>query len=76
MHALSALAMGATGYLSSEGNLVPRLVNSVAASYAAGDHVAAADVVFGSSPTFRLPADAEAKGLRRIAWFAALVGRG
>ena len=29
MHALSALAMGGTGYLSSEGNLVPQLVNSV-----------------------------------------------
>jgi 4-hydroxy-tetrahydrodipicolinate synthase len=43
MHALSALAMGATGYLSSEGNLVPRLVNSVATFYAAGDYVAAAD---------------------------------
>ena len=43
MHALSALAMGATGYLSSEGNLVPRLVNSVVTRYAAGEYAAAAD---------------------------------
>jgi 4-hydroxy-tetrahydrodipicolinate synthase len=43
MHALSALAMGATGYLSSEGNVVPQLVNSVVQHYAAGDYVAAAD---------------------------------
>src|SRR5262249_6074963 len=27
------------------------------------------DVMFSSSPTFRLPDDAEAKGLRRVAWF-------
>jgi 4-hydroxy-tetrahydrodipicolinate synthase len=43
MHALSALAMGGTGYLSSEGNLIPRLVNSVVEHYAAGDYPAAAD---------------------------------
>jgi len=43
MHALSALAMGATGYLSSEGNLVPKLVNSVVTHYAAGEYAAAAD---------------------------------
>lgn len=43
MHALSALAMGGTGYLSSEGNLVPRLVNSVVTHFAAGDYTAAAD---------------------------------
>jgi 4-hydroxy-tetrahydrodipicolinate synthase len=41
MHTLSALAMGGTGFLSSEGNLVPRLVQSVVASYGAGDHTAA-----------------------------------
>lgn len=40
MHALSALAMGGTGFLSSEGNLVPQLVQSLVASYAAGDHAA------------------------------------
>jgi hypothetical protein len=28
-----------------------------------------ADVMFASSPTFRLPAGADAKGLRRVAWF-------
>jgi len=27
------------------------------------------DVMFSNSPTFRLPADAEKKGLRRVAWF-------
>ena len=43
MHAMSALAMGGTGFLSSEGNLVPRLVGSVVTSYAAGDHAAAED---------------------------------
>jgi 4-hydroxy-tetrahydrodipicolinate synthase len=43
MHVLSALAMGATGYLSSEGNLVPQLVNSVVTRYGAGDYVEAAD---------------------------------
>src|SRR5262249_3966104 len=30
---------------------------------------AEADVIFSSSPTFRLSAEAEAAGLRRIAWF-------
>ncbi len=38
MHALSALAMGATGYLSSEGNLAPKLAKSLVDLYAAGDH--------------------------------------
>jgi 4-hydroxy-tetrahydrodipicolinate synthase len=41
MHTMSALAMGGTGFLSSEGNLVPRLVQSVVASYGAGDHAGA-----------------------------------
>jgi 4-hydroxy-tetrahydrodipicolinate synthase len=43
MHALSAMAMGATGFLSSEGNVVPQLVNSVVTNYAGGDYQAAAD---------------------------------
>ena len=43
MHALSALAMGGTGFLSSEANLVPQLANSVVTRYAAGDHAAAED---------------------------------
>ncbi len=43
MHTLSALAMGATGYLSSEGNLIPQMVNSVVTRYAAGDYPGAAD---------------------------------
>ena len=29
----------------------------------------AVDVMFSASPTFRLPADAEARGLRRVGWF-------
>ena len=43
MHALSALAMGATGYLSSEGNLAPKLAKSLVDLYAAGDHRGAED---------------------------------
>jgi 4-hydroxy-tetrahydrodipicolinate synthase len=43
MHALSAMAMGATGYLSSEGNLVPQLVNSVVTHYASGEYTKSAD---------------------------------
>ena len=35
--------MGGTGYLSSEGNLVPRLVNSVVTRYAASDYEGAAE---------------------------------
>ncbi len=38
MHALSALAMGATGYLCSEGNLAPKLAQSLIDKYAAGDY--------------------------------------
>jgi 4-hydroxy-tetrahydrodipicolinate synthase len=38
MHALSALAMGATGFLSSEGNLAPQLAKSLVDKYAAGDY--------------------------------------
>jgi 4-hydroxy-tetrahydrodipicolinate synthase len=38
MHTLSALAMGATGYLTSEGNLAPKLAQSVVELYAKGDY--------------------------------------
>ena len=38
MHALSALAMGATGYLTSEGNLAPKLAQSLVELYAKGDY--------------------------------------
>jgi 4-hydroxy-tetrahydrodipicolinate synthase len=41
MHALSALAMGATGYLTSEGNLAPRLAQSLVELYANGDYAGA-----------------------------------
>lgn len=41
MHALSALAMGATGYLTSEGNLAPKLAQSLVELYAKGDHAGA-----------------------------------
>jgi 4-hydroxy-tetrahydrodipicolinate synthase len=37
-HTMSALAMGATGFLSSEGNLAPKLVKSLVDQYAAGDY--------------------------------------
>lgn len=40
-HALVAMALGATGYLCSEGNLAPRLCVSVTDAYNAGDHGAA-----------------------------------
>ena len=43
MHTLSALAMGGTGFLSSEANLVPQLANSVVNLYGAGDYEGAAD---------------------------------
>ena len=43
MHTLSTLAMGATGFLSSEGNLIPQLVNPVVERYAAGDYPGATD---------------------------------
>ena len=43
MHTLSALAMGGTGFLSSEANLVPQLANSVVQRYGAGDYEGAAD---------------------------------
>jgi 4-hydroxy-tetrahydrodipicolinate synthase len=42
MHALTALALGAQGYLSSEGNLVPRLCVSVIDAHRAGDGAAVA----------------------------------
>ena len=38
MHTMSALAMGATGFLSSEGNLAPRLAKSLIDKYATGDY--------------------------------------
>jgi 4-hydroxy-tetrahydrodipicolinate synthase len=41
-HALSALAMGATGFLSSEANLAPALAQQLVERYAAGDHAGAA----------------------------------
>ncbi|HUF97201.1 MAG TPA: dihydrodipicolinate synthase family protein [Ilumatobacter sp.] len=37
MHAMTALALGATGYLSSEGNIAPNLCTSVVDAYANGD---------------------------------------
>ncbi len=40
MHALTALGLGAQGYLSSEGNIAPKLCTSVVDAYAAGDREA------------------------------------
>jgi 4-hydroxy-tetrahydrodipicolinate synthase len=42
MHTMSALAMGGTGFLSSEANVIPQLANSVVRLYGAGDYEAAA----------------------------------
>src|SRR4029077_19289098 len=44
VHALGATALGATGYLSSEGNLAPRLCVELVERLDAGDHDAAACV--------------------------------
>jgi 4-hydroxy-tetrahydrodipicolinate synthase len=44
MHALGAMALGAGGYLSSEGNLAPRLCMQLVERFAAGDHDGAARV--------------------------------
>ena len=44
VHALGALALGAQGYLSSEGNLAPRLCVSLIERFDAGDRDAAAGV--------------------------------
>ncbi|MBV8084623.1 MAG: dihydrodipicolinate synthase family protein [Chloroflexi bacterium] len=41
MHTMTALAMGANGYLATEGNLAPKLCQSVVELYAAGDYRAA-----------------------------------
>ncbi|HUP74644.1 MAG TPA: dihydrodipicolinate synthase family protein [Acidimicrobiales bacterium] len=41
MHTLSALAMGATGYLTSEANLAPKLAQSLVELYAKGDYAGA-----------------------------------
>ncbi len=44
VHALGALALGAQGYLSSEGNLAPRLCVSLIERFVAGDRDAAAAI--------------------------------
>jgi len=54
MHALSALALGGTGFLSSEGNVVPQLVQSVVASFAVGEHRAAEDAYASVMRVFSL----------------------
>ena len=58
MHALSCLALGGQGYLSSEGNLVPRLCQSVVDAYGRGDlaasHAAYARVMHLHAETRRL----------------------
>ncbi|HEV7678698.1 MAG TPA: dihydrodipicolinate synthase family protein [Candidatus Dormibacteraeota bacterium] len=41
MQAITAMALGASGYLSSEGNVAPRLCQSVVDHVQAGDHAAA-----------------------------------
>jgi 4-hydroxy-tetrahydrodipicolinate synthase len=58
MHALSCLALGGQGYLSSEGNLAPRLCVSVVDAYGRGDlaasHAAYARVMHLFTETRRL----------------------
>jgi hypothetical protein len=66
-------------YLSVKGEVLPpekfyvppsllrvRVNNADPLAWGMPDH---ADVMFTNSPTFRLPADAAKKGLRRVAWF-------
>jgi hypothetical protein len=43
-----------------------RVDNTIPLAYGVGDH---AMVAFANSPTFKLSPDAEAQGLRRVAWF-------
>jgi 4-hydroxy-tetrahydrodipicolinate synthase len=62
MHALSALAMGATGYLSSEGNLAPRLAQSLVERYAAGDHAGAEEAYAKVMQLFVMPMTSGAAG--------------
>jgi 4-hydroxy-tetrahydrodipicolinate synthase len=66
MHALSALAMGATGFLSSEGNLVPGLAQSIVVHYGAGRYAEAADAYARLLEVFTLLSSRVAvKGLLR-----------
>jgi 4-hydroxy-tetrahydrodipicolinate synthase len=62
MHAMSALAMGATGYLSSEANLAPRLAQSLVERYAAGDHAAAEEAYSKIMRLFVMPLASGAPG--------------
>ena len=69
MQAISALALGATGYLSSEGNLAPRLCVSVIEHHRGGD-LAMRDAAFAKlltlfSETQRLGGISAAKGALR-----------
>ena len=64
MHALSCLALGGTGFLSSEGNLTPRLCVEIIDTYARGD-LAACQVAYAR--LMRLHA-----GFRRLGGIAAV----
>jgi 4-hydroxy-tetrahydrodipicolinate synthase len=64
MHALSCLALGGNGFLSSEGNLAPRLCVSVVEAYGRGDFAASQDAY---ARLLRLHA-----GLRRLGGIAAV----
>src|SRR5436190_16110880 len=55
MHTLSNLAMGGTGYLSSEGNLAPKLVRSLIDHYVAGDFDAAQEAYAKVNRIFAAP---------------------
>jgi 4-hydroxy-tetrahydrodipicolinate synthase len=64
MHALSCLALGGNGFLSSEGNLAPRLCVSVVEAYGRDDFAASQDAY---ARLLRLHA-----GLRRLGGIAAV----
>jgi 4-hydroxy-tetrahydrodipicolinate synthase len=65
MHALTNWAMGGTGFLSSEGNLVPGLVQSLVDHYAAGEYAAAQSDYTTISRVFALLSGADTKAILR-----------
>lgn len=65
-HTMSALALGATGYLSSEANLAPKLAKSLVTAFADGDYVGAQDAYHKMMTLFSLNMTGKAgKALQR-----------
>ena len=80
MHAISCLALGGQGYLSSEGNLAPRLCVAVVDAYGRGDfaaaHTAYAGVMRLHAETRRLGGIGATKAaLARLGWPGGAVRR-